>query len=253
MSTPERTEKPVAAAPGRASAGRGRRIAARTLVVLALVLAFPAALAGYVRWQVLDPDTFQGTAKQLIADDAVRDQVAASLVEGLYNNVDVAGGLEQRLPADQKALAAPLAAASRVLADRLAPQLLEGPRAQALFVAALTESQRRLIRLLDDKSTAVQEDGGNVVLNLQPLVIQLGDRVAIIGNVAGNLSPDAGKITIMKAEQLSTAQDLTALLRTVGTWFWIIPVLLLAAGIALARGRRRIELRAVAIGLIVVG
>ncbi len=86
-----------------------------------------------------------------------------------------------------------------------------------LWVAALTESQRRLVRLLDDKSTAVQEDNGDVVLNLQPLVIQLGDRVAILGNVAGQLPPDAGKVVIMQADQLQTAQDLTGLLRTVGT------------------------------------
>ena len=43
------------------------------------------------------------------------------------------------------------------------------------------------------------------------------------------------------------------MLKKVGSWFWIIPVLLFAAGIALARGRRRIELRAVAIASIVVG
>jgi hypothetical protein len=234
-------------------AGRWRLIAARTLVVLAAILAVPAALAGYVRWQALDSDTFHTTAKQLIADDTVRDQVALTLVDQLYANANVTQALEQRLPEDQKALAGPLAAASRVLADRLAPELLGRPRAQDLWVGALSESQRRLILLLDDKSTAVQEDDGNVVLNLQSIIRQLSDRIAILGNVADQLPPDAGKIVILKADQLQTAQDLTGLLRTVGTWFWVIPVLLAIAGIALARGRRRVELRAVAIAAIVVG
>ena len=251
MSTPGQAQ--ASAKSAKAPAGRWRLIAARTLIVLAAVLAVPAALAGYVRWQALDTETFQGTAKDLIADETVRDQIAATLVEALYTNANVTQALEQRLPEDQKALAAPLAAASRVLADRLAPELLARPRAQDLWVAALTESQRRLIRLLDDKSTAVQEDNGNVILNLRPIIIQLGDRVAILGNVAGQLPPDAGKIVIMKADQLETAQDLTGLLRAVGTWFWIIPFLLIAAAIALARGRRRLELRAAAIAVVIVG
>jgi hypothetical protein len=234
-------------------AGRWRLIAARTLIVLAAVLAVPAALAGYIRWQALDAGTFRGTSEQLIANDTVRDQIAATLVDRLYANANVTQALEQRLPPDQKGLAAPLAAASRVLADRLAPELMARPRVQQLWVDALSESQRRLILLLDDKSVNVQEDNGNVVLNLQPLIIQLGDRVAILGNVAGQLPPDAGKIVIMKADQLQTAQDLTGLLKTIGSWFWIIPFLLMAAGIALARGRRRVELRAAAIAVVIVG
>jgi hypothetical protein len=253
VSTPGQAPPAGGAAPERARASRKRLVAARVLVILAIILTLPAALAGYVRWQVLDTDTFHDTAKQLIADDTVRNQVAASLVDGLYDNTDVTAALEQRLPPDQQRLAGPLTAVSRLAADRLAPRLLERPRVQQLWVNALTESQRRLVRLLDDKSTAVQEDGGDVVLNLRPLVIQLGEEVAIIGNVAGQLPPDAGTITIMKADNLQAAQDITKLLRAVGTWFWVIPLLLFAAGIALARGRRRIELRAVAVGLIVVG
>ncbi len=251
VSTPQ--APPPSAKATKQPAGRWRLTAARTLVILAAILAVPAALAGYVRWQALDAETFRGTSEQLIANDTVRNQVAATLVDRLYANANVTQALEQRLPPDQKGLAAPLAAASRVLADRLAPELMARPRVQQLWVNALSESQRRLILLLDDKSVNVQEDNGNVILNLQPLIIQLGDQVAILGNVAGQLPPDAGKITIMKADQLQTAQDLTGLLKTIGSWFWIIPVLLAAAGIALARGRRRIELRSVAIASIVVG
>ena len=57
----------------------------------------------------------------------------------------------------------------------------------------------------------------------------------------------------MKASQLKTAQDLTSVLKKVGSWFWLLPVLLAGAAVALARGRRRKELRAVAIASIIVG
>ena len=60
--------------------------------------------------------------------------------------------------------------------------------------------------MLDDDLTAVQTEGGHVVLNLNPLVVQLGDQIAIVGNLANKLPPDAGRIQLMKADQLETAQ-----------------------------------------------
>jgi hypothetical protein len=251
VSTPQ--AQPPSAKEHRPPAGRGRLIAARTLVVLAAILAFPGALAGYVRWQALDTNTFQSTAKQLIADDTVRNQVAETLVDKLYDNTDVSQSLEQKLPADQQALAAPITAATRLVADRAAPRLLERPRVQDLWVSALTEAQKRLVKVLKDDSTAIQTDNGDVVLDLRPLVVELGNRIAIVNNLAAQLPPDAGKVVILQSDQLETAQTLTSWLDTIGTWFWIIPVLLAIAGIALARGRRRVELRAVAIAAIIVG
>ena len=96
------------------------------------------------------------------------------------------------------------------------------------------------------------EDGA-VVLDLQPLVIQLGERVAVVGEVAERLGPDAGRIEIMEADQLETAQDLTQMLKFLGTWLWLLPIALWAVALWLARGRRRSILRMIAIGSILAG
>ena len=76
-------------------------------------------LAGYIRFQALDTDTVEQTAGELIADPEIRNQIAATMVDQLFANVDVEAALEQRLPPDQKALAGPIAAAVRAGADRL--------------------------------------------------------------------------------------------------------------------------------------
>jgi hypothetical protein len=56
VSTPGHS-RPSAKAPKPARRAAGGLILARALVVLAAILAVPAALAGYVRWQALDrPD-----------------------------------------------------------------------------------------------------------------------------------------------------------------------------------------------------
>ena len=59
---------------------------ARILVVLGVILAAVTIAAGYLRWQALDNDTFEETATELIANDAVRNQVAAASVVRLPNS-----------------------------------------------------------------------------------------------------------------------------------------------------------------------
>jgi Short C-terminal domain len=231
----------------------GRLLIARILVVLATLLAVVAGLAGYLRWQALDEDTFADTTEELIANDDVRGQIGDTVVEELFANVDVAAALEQRLPEDQQALAAPLAGGLREFADRTVQRLLDRPRGQELLKNALVTSHQQLLAVLDDESTTLTTEEGAVILNLQPLVIQVGERVAIVGRLAERLPEDTGRIEIMEADQLETAQDATQLFNTIGTWIWLLPVALAVAAIWVARGARRRILRAVAIGAILVG
>jgi hypothetical protein len=224
-----------------------------TLVVLGILLAVVAVVAGYIRYQALDNETFRNTSEELITDPVIRDQVATTLVEQLYANVDVEAELEKRLPPDQQGLAGPLAAATRELGDRSAHRLLERPRAQELWVQIVTRAHRQLIAVLEDDTGAISTEGGVVVLNLQPLVIQVGEQVAVFGAVSQRLGPDAGRIEIMEADQLETAQDLTQLFKKIATFIWIVPFLLWAVALWLARGRRRPILRTISLGLVAAG
>jgi Short C-terminal domain len=226
---------------------------ARILVVLGVLFAILSLLAGYVRFQGLDTATVEQTAGDLIADDEIREQVAASLVDQLYANVDVAAELEQRLPPDQKGLAGPVAAGLREFSDRAAVRMLERPRVQALWVTTVTRAHSQLIKVLEDDTRLLSTEDGAVVLDLQPLVIQLGERVAVVGNVAERFGPDAGRVEIMEAKELETAQELTQLLKTLGNWLWIVPIALWGIALWLARGRRRSILRMIAIGSILIG
>ena len=232
---------------------RGRRITARVLVWLGALLAALALLAGYVRWQALDTDTVRATADELIVDDDIQQQIAGSMVDSLFNNVDIQAELEQRLPADQQGLAGVITGAVRELADRAANQMLDRPRAQALWVDTVAFSHQQLINVLKDESRGVTTQGGAVFLDLRPLVVELGNRVPVVGRVAAQLPDDAGLIKVIDADQLETAQDITSVLDFLGTWFWAVPLLLFAAAIWLAAGRRRLILRSIAWGSIVAG
>jgi hypothetical protein len=232
-----------------------RAIVARILVVIGAVFVILSLLAGYVRFQALDTDTVEATAGDLIADPQIRDQIAATLVDQLFANVDFAAALRERLPPEQQGLADPVAGAVRLGADGAARRLLARPRAQELWVRSIVATHRNLIRILEDDTGAIGTEGGNLVLDLQPLVIQLGERVAIIGRIDERLraNPDVGRITIMEADQLETAQDLTQIMKVLGTWLWLVPLALWALALWLARDNRRGILRMIGISSILAG
>ena len=245
------TEAREASKHGRPS--RMRLIGARVLTVVAILLALVGMLAFYVAHTALDEDGFKTVSRNMIENDAIRTHVANTAVDQLYANVDVQAAIAQRLPPAQKGLAPVLAGLSRSGADRAAVAALERPRVQTAWVETTSATQRQLVRLLDDKSKFVQTDGGKVVLDLRPIIIDLGDQVVVIGRLAEKLPDSAGKITIVDESQLETAQTITKILRSVADWMWLVALAVAALAIWLARGRRRVELRALAIGVLVVG
>jgi hypothetical protein len=236
-----------------AGRSRARIVGARILTVVAVLLALVGALAFYVEYTALDEDGFETISREMIENDEIRTQVANTAVDQLFANVDVEAAIAERLPPEQQGLAPVLAGLARSGADRAAATVLERPRVQTVWVATSTATQRQLVRLLDDDTRFVQTEGGAVVLDLRPLVIELGEQVAVIGRIAERLPESTGRIVIIEESQLETAQTLTKILRAVSSWMWLVALAVAALAIWLARGRRRLELRALAIGLLVVG
>jgi hypothetical protein len=60
-------------------------------------------------------------------------------------------------------------------------------------------------------------------------------------------------VTILESDQLQTAQDATRLLRFVADWIWVLALAAAAGAVWLARGRRRREVRALALGVLITG
>jgi hypothetical protein len=232
---------------------KGRIIAARALVVLGVLLVVVSLLSNWVKREALDKSTFKTTSQELIAHPAIQEQLAQTMVDQLYANVDVSQQLSEKLPPNLQALAGPIAGLSRELIDRAATELLQRPRVQTLFVTAASLSQAQVVDVLEGNTSRLSTTGGDVVLDLHPLVVQLGDRFGVLGNVAQELPPDAGRIVILRSDELDTAQNLTQALKSVADWIWVPALLAWALALWLVPGRRRKEVRAIAIGLIVAG
>ena len=227
-----------------------RIILARTLTVVGILLVVISVLANYVKREALDESKFRSTSRALIANDNISDQLALTLVDQLYGKTDVAAAVSEKLPENLKPLAVPIAGLARNATETAAKRLLERPRVQDLFVAAASRAQRLFVAVLDGDTTRLQTTNGEVVLDLRPILMRLGDRFDVLKE---QIPPDAGQITILKSDQLKTGQRLTRALRFVASWIWALALLAWAGAILLVPGRRRLEVRAIAIGFLAAG
>jgi hypothetical protein len=229
---------------------RKRIIFARILTVVGILLVVISALANYVKRGALDESRFHTTARQLVSDRTITDQLALSLVDQLYSNTDVAGTLKEKLPPNLQQLAVPLAGLARNAADSAAKELLARPKVQELFVDAASRAQRLFVAVLDGDTTRLEATNGDVVLDLRPILLRLAERFNIDQST---ISPTAGQILIMHSDQLKTGQRATRALRFTANWIWALALIAWAGAIWLARGRRRLEIRAIAIGFLAAG
>ncbi len=233
---------------------RWRRITVWVLIVLAGVIGLVSALTVWAKRQALDTDKWVATSSRLLEDDEIRGALSVYLVDQLYANVDVAAELQARLPPEVKPLAAPIAGGLRELSVRAADTLLSRPAVQTLWQEANRRAHERFIQIVDDKGEFLKTGEGDVVLDLSPIVQQLADRVGLTeAQVEERLGPDAGRIVIMKSDQLGTVQTGVELIRKLSVWLAIAVFVLFALAVYLARGQRRETLRAVGITLVIVG
>jgi len=232
---------------------RGRGIAVWACILLAALIGFVSALTVWVKRQALETDKWVATSSRLLEDDEIRGALSVYLVDQLYSNVDVAAELQQSLPPQVKPLAAPIAGGLRQLAVRAADTLLSRPRVQALWQEANRRAHEELINIVNGHTDRLTTTNGDVVLDLRPLIDQLGNQIGLGGRLQQRLGPDAGQIVIMHSDQLDAAQKGVRILRALSIFLAIAVLLLFALAVYLAKGRRRETLRNVGTTFIVVG
>ena len=180
--------------------------------------------------------------------------MSAYLVNQLYDNVDVAASLEQRLPPNLKGLAAPLAGALRAPTTRAVDRLLQSPRVQQAWVNANAIAHQKLINVLENKTgNGIDTGNGEVTLDLRELLTELGVELGLPPAALAQLPPDAGMVTIMTSEQLGFAQTAVQVIRFLSTWLLVLVLVMFGVAIYLAHGRRRETLRNVGFAFILLG
>ena len=170
---------------------RARIIAARILVVVGIVLLVVSLLANFVKREALDEETFRQTLAG--AHRPRRDPRPGGGHDGR-------AALHQRrrrgTPRSEVAREPPVArgadrgprakpSTGRPGSCSSAPGCRTLRRVRVVVAAAGGQRPR-------GRDEGLETEGGDVALDLRPLVVRLGDRFGFLGNVDETLPPDAG-------------------------------------------------------------
>ncbi len=230
---------------------RGRATAMWIVLVLAGLLLLVSSFAVWITRVALNTSEFTDTSSSLLDNDQIRSAVANRAVDELFANVDVQAEVEAQLPADYQGLSGAATAGLRQASYQIVDRALEQPVFQDLFRVAVEESHTTLVEVLEGGGDRVSTSEGEVTLDLRAIIVEAADRIGIGDQVVDRIPADAGRIVILRSDQLDTAQNVFQLLKTLA---WFLPLLSLAAfGLAvwLARDRRR-AVRGIGAVLVVV-
>jgi hypothetical protein len=245
------TEAAASPEPGRRQT-RGRSAAMWIVLVIAGLLLLLSSFAVWINRVALNTGVFTDTSSELLDDPQIRSAIANRAVDELFANVDVQAEVKGQLPSGYKSLSGPAAAGLRQASYQIVNRALKQPAFQSLFKATLRETHRTLVEVLEGGGPRVSTTGGEVTLNLRAIIQEAADRIGIGDQVADKLPADAGRIVILRADELDTAQNVFELLKALA---WVLPILTLVAfGIAVwLAGERRRAVRGIGITLGVVG
>jgi hypothetical protein len=225
-----------------------------TLIVLAGVLALVSSLTVWSRQQLLNTDKFTSSSAKLLANDQIRATLSTRLVDALNQRVDVQSQLEARLPPRAKGAAPAIAAAIENSTAQVINTFLGTARAQDIWERVNRRAHTALVNVLEGKDAGpISTANGNVVLDLQPFLRQIAQRLGVGDKLKERAPPGSGQIVLLKSDQLSAAQTGVKILKALSSWLAFVVLALLALAIYLAHPRRRVMLEVAGFTLLTVG
>ncbi|HEY5787332.1 MAG TPA: hypothetical protein VIT65_21420 [Microlunatus sp.] len=237
-----------------ASPRRSRAVLAVVLILLGVLLAPVAVVAGWAKWTLTDTDRFVATYAPLSSSPEVQAYVVDQVMAAVDAQVDL-GGLTQQLVDGLIALGtgpratAALQTLQGTATDGLRSLIRDGVTefvASDQFDDAWAESLRighsQLIATLsnDPGAVATISDDGSLGIPLGPIVERVKAGLVERGiTVAGRIPPVDRTIVLVQSDQLPTVQLAYGVTIAVGTWLPWLALALLVGGVLVANRRPR--------------
>ena len=231
----------------------GRSIASAVLITLSCLLAFLSVTAVWASRQVSDMDRYLETVAPLGRDPAVQKTISDAVTNEIFAAIDLQAittetldaiaqqGLPPRVAANLEALSGPLVNGIQGFIRTQVDNLVASPQFATLWTEANRTAHASLVKLLEgNQGGALSAQNDTVTLNLAPIIAQVKERLVAAGFGLADRIPVVDKsIVLMQSEAVTKAQGLYRLLNTLGVWLPLIALFLLAAGVFVARNRRR--------------
>ncbi|WP_020575785.1 hypothetical protein [Actinopolymorpha alba] len=248
--------------------GRWRTPIAVLLVVLGCIFAPLALVAVWSNTTVSDTNQYVATVAPLAKEPAVQDAAATQATQAIFSRVDVEGLTRQALDAIASRLPPVVAAQVRGLSGTISnaikgfvttqvTNVVRSDQFSTVWVQANRVAHHAIIQALSGQGGALKVQGGVVSLDLGPFIDVVKKDLSNAGFTLINQVPAIHPtIQIFQSKDLATLQIAYQWLNQLAVLLPILAVVLLAAGVLLARYRRRMLIGAgigVAISMLVLG
>lgn len=288
IASADRVETAPAPRPPRSAAGRSVRVLRRGLTwLLILLTAVGATGTVFALWadrEIFDTDTYVATVGPIPGDPAVVQAVSTEVATFVVRGTDLEARVASLLPADQQGLAGLVAGGVQTAIQSAIAQFMSSPQFTDIWTELNRQVHSELVRVLRGDSTTISDVGGQLTLNVYPLIAkgldaasgalsdatgkevsfpQLTDptdaaasRAQIEQELGVTLPPDFGEIVIAETNALQQAQDAVRIFETSILISALATLLLavLAVGIALNRRRALLQVAiAAGIGIAIAG
>lgn len=270
----ERDAAVAALAAARDTAGRrrarratARRITAIVLVVLFAILLPVTITASWARRTVLNTDGYLAVVAPIGASPAVHAVVSREVTDAIYAALNPEKLIASALPPRVAPLAGPLSSGAKGFIQDSVGKVLTSQAFEQFWVAANRFGHAQLVRVLNGDAAALRTTGGQVVLNLVPVINEALRRIqlrasALVGrNVAlpsissatipaaacqkisaairRPLPPTCGQIPLFPASALTAAQRAVRAVNGIVVLLLVITPLTFAAALWASPRRRR--------------
>jgi hypothetical protein len=230
-----------------------RSVLRSILIVLGTLLTFLAITGIWISRQALETDQWTQTSSKLLESPAIQSALAGYLVDQLYANVDVTGEVRSALPKRAQPLAGAAAGALRRGAEDLTRRALARPRVQQLWETANRNAHQQLVNVIEGGNNNVSTANGTVTLNLKGMLDDIAARTGVGSRVAAKIPPSAAQITVLRSDQLDTAQKVGKALKPLAAVLVLLALACFGGAIALGEGKRRQVLRSTGFALVLAG
>jgi hypothetical protein len=225
---------------------------AAALIVIASILAPVAVVSTWAQRELTSTEYFVNTFAPLAKQPALQDLVVTQTVGAVEANLDIDGitsdlftgieglGLGPRASTALNALQAPLVAGIGSLITSTVTSFVRSDAFADIWRQALTTTHEQLLATLNgDKNAAVAiGPNGQIGLQLGPIIDAVKDRLVHQGFGFAKSIPTIHKtIVIAQSSAVSLYVGLYNLVVAVGSWLSWVVLILLAAGVLVARRR----------------
>jgi hypothetical protein len=222
------------------------------LIVLGCVLGPVAVLGVWAGNEVSDTGRWVATVEPLIHDPAIQNVLTDKITAEVTSQLNLEGTVNQaaaqldkqglpRISSLLQTFGPQITSAVTGFIHSTVHRIVSGPRVAKLWVQVNTVAHQAVVKVLSGEGNgAISTQNGQIVLNLGPFIAVVKQDLVDRGfSLASNIPPVSPTVALFQAKDLGKAQAGYRLIRTLKIVLPILMLALLAAGVYVARKRRR--------------